>query len=70
MMRVVFMGTPSFAVPTFMEIAGQGHEIPAVYTQPPRPAGRGMGGKGMGGKGMGDHRGGPHGMGPGGPGGR
>ncbi|UOM36807.1 methionyl-tRNA formyltransferase [Acuticoccus sp. I52.16.1] len=41
-MRVVFMGTPSFAVPTFMEIAGQGHEIPAVYTQPPRPAGRGM----------------------------
>ena len=42
-MRVVFMGTPPFAVPTLMEIAGQGHEIPAVYTQPPRPAGRGMG---------------------------
>jgi len=43
MMRIVFMGTPDFAVPTLMEIAGQGHEIVAVYTQPPRPAGRGMG---------------------------
>jgi len=43
MMRVVYMGTPPFAVPTLMEIAGQGHEIVAVYTQPPRPAGRGMG---------------------------
>jgi len=43
MMRIVYMGTPPFAVPTLMEIAGQGHEIAAVYTQPPRPAGRGMG---------------------------
>ncbi|WMS41246.1 methionyl-tRNA formyltransferase [Acuticoccus sp. MNP-M23] len=43
MMRIVFMGTPDFAVPTLMEIAGQGHDIAAVYTQPPRPAGRGMG---------------------------
>lgn len=42
MLRVVFMGTPDFAVPTLMEIAGQGHIVPAVYTQPPRPAGRGM----------------------------
>lgn len=42
-MRTVFMGTPPFAVPTLLEIAGQGHEIAAVYTQPPRPAGRGMG---------------------------
>ncbi len=42
MMRIVFMGTPSFAVPTLMEIVGQGHTVPAVYTQPPRPAGRGM----------------------------
>ncbi|MEM8552294.1 MAG: methionyl-tRNA formyltransferase [Pseudomonadota bacterium] len=41
-MKVVFMGTPEFAVPTLMEIAGQGHEMAAVYTQPPRPAGRGM----------------------------
>jgi len=43
MLRVVFMGTPDFSVPTLLEIAGQGHEVAAVYTQPPRPAGRGMG---------------------------
>ena len=43
MMRVLFMGTPDFSVPTLMEIVGQGHEVVAVYTQPPRPAGRGMG---------------------------
>jgi methionyl-tRNA formyltransferase len=36
------MGTPAFAVPTLTEIVGQGHEVVAVYTQPPRPAGRGM----------------------------
>jgi methionyl-tRNA formyltransferase len=36
------MGTPDFAVPTLTEILGQGHEIVAAYTQPPRPAGRGM----------------------------
>ncbi len=36
------MGTPDFAVPTLLEIVGQGHEIAAVYTQPPRPAGRGQ----------------------------
>ena len=41
-MRLVFMGTPDFAVPTLAEIIGQGHEVLAVYTQPPRPAGRGM----------------------------
>jgi len=41
-LRVVFMGTPEFAVPALMEIAGRGHTIPAVYTRPPRPAGRGM----------------------------
>lgn len=34
------MGTPEFAVPVLAAIAGQGHEILAVYTQPPRPAGR------------------------------
>ncbi len=39
-MRIVFMGTPQFAVPTLMEIIGQGHDVAAVYTQPPRPAGR------------------------------
>lgn len=42
MLRVIFMGTPDFAVPTLMEIVGQGHEVVAVYSQPPRPAGRGM----------------------------
>jgi methionyl-tRNA formyltransferase len=41
-LRVIFMGTPDFAVPTMIEIIGQGHEIAAVYTQPARPAGRGM----------------------------
>src|SRR4029079_11322987 len=41
-LRIVFMGTPAFAVPTLTEIIGQGHEVSAVYTQPPRPAGRGM----------------------------
>jgi methionyl-tRNA formyltransferase len=42
MLRVVFMGTPEFAVPTLAEIAGAGHEVAAVYCQPPRPAGRGQ----------------------------
>lgn len=36
------MGTPDFSVPTLTALAGQGHDIAAVYTQPPRPAGRGM----------------------------
>lgn len=42
MLRVVFMGTPDFAVPTLAAIAAAGHDVVAVYTQPPRPAGRGM----------------------------
>lgn len=41
-LRVVFMGTPDFAVPALSEIVGAGHDVVAVYTQPPRPAGRGM----------------------------
>jgi methionyl-tRNA formyltransferase len=41
-LRIIFMGTPDFAVPTLIELIGQGHEIAAVYTQPPRPAGRGL----------------------------
>ena len=41
-LRLVFMGTPEFAVPTLLEIIGHGHDVAAVYTQPPRPAGRGM----------------------------
>ena len=40
-MRVIFMGTPDFAVPTLTALAAAGHEIVAVYSQPPRPAGRG-----------------------------
>jgi methionyl-tRNA formyltransferase len=40
-MRIVFMGTPEFAVPTLLALQEAGHEIPVVYTQPPRPAGRG-----------------------------
>jgi methionyl-tRNA formyltransferase len=40
-MRIAFMGTPDFAVPTLDALAAAGHDIAAVYTQPPRPAGRG-----------------------------
>ena len=40
-MRVVFMGTPEFAVPTLRALVEAGHEVIAAYTQPPRPAGRG-----------------------------
>ena len=39
-LRLIFMGTPEFSVPTLRAIAEAGHEIVAVYTQPPRPAGR------------------------------
>ena len=42
MLRVVFMGTPEFAVPTLSRVVAAGHQVAAVYTQPPRPAGRGM----------------------------
>src|SRR5262249_56554166 len=38
--RIVFMGTPDFAVPTLLEIVGRGHEVVAVYTRAPKPAGR------------------------------
>jgi methionyl-tRNA formyltransferase len=41
-LRVVFMGTPDFAVPTLSEIVGQGHEVVAVYTRAPAASGRGM----------------------------
>jgi methionyl-tRNA formyltransferase len=40
-MRVVFMGTPDFSVPTLQALAGA-HQVVAAYTQPPKPAGRGM----------------------------
>ncbi|HZQ41277.1 MAG TPA: methionyl-tRNA formyltransferase [Rhizomicrobium sp.] len=41
-LRLAFMGTPDFAVPTLAELLAQGHDIAAVYSQPPRPKGRGM----------------------------
>jgi len=41
-MRLIYMGTPDFAVPTLLEIVGRGHEVVAVYTRAPKPAGRGM----------------------------
>src|SRR3546814_3902733 len=40
-MRIAFMGTPPFAVPTLAALHAAGHRIAAVYTQPPRPAQRG-----------------------------
>jgi methionyl-tRNA formyltransferase len=42
MLRIIFMGTPQFAVPTLAAIRDAGHDLVAAYTQPPRPAGRGM----------------------------
>src|SRR5215471_12249731 len=41
-LRLVFMGTPDFAVPTLVELVGGGHDVAAVYTRAPKPAGRGM----------------------------
>ncbi len=41
-LNVIFMGTPDFAVPTLARIIDAGHKVIAVYSQPPRPAGRGM----------------------------
>jgi methionyl-tRNA formyltransferase len=39
-LRLIFMGTPDFAVPTLIELAGRGHDIAAIYTRAPKPAGR------------------------------
>src|SRR3954452_19507962 len=41
MMRIIFMGSPEFAVPSLNALVEAGHEVVAVYAQPPRPAGRG-----------------------------
>jgi len=41
-MRLAFMGTPEFAVPSLADLIASGHEIVAVYSQPPRPKGRGQ----------------------------
>ena len=42
-MRIVFMGSPEFAVPSLEALVDAGHDVVAVYCQPPRPAGRGKG---------------------------
>ena len=42
MMRIIFMGTPDFAVPALAAVLAAGHEVAAVYSQPPRAAGRGL----------------------------
>lgn len=41
-LRIIFMGSPDFAVPSLQGLIGSGHEIAAVYSQPPRPKGRGQ----------------------------
>jgi methionyl-tRNA formyltransferase len=41
-LRLIFMGTPDFAVPTLTELVGHGYEVAAVYTRAAKPAGRGM----------------------------
>ena len=41
-LRLIFMGTPMFAVPTLLDLVAHGHEIAAVYTRVAKPAGRGM----------------------------
>jgi methionyl-tRNA formyltransferase len=41
-LRLIFMGTPDFAVPTLLALVAAGHDIAAVYTRAPKPAGRGM----------------------------
>src|SRR5437868_4328333 len=41
-LKIIFMGTPDFAVPTLTQIVSRGHEVVAVYTRAPKPAGRGQ----------------------------
>jgi len=41
-LRLIFMGTPDFSVPTLLELVAHGHEIAVVYTRAPKPGGRGM----------------------------
>jgi methionyl-tRNA formyltransferase len=41
-LRLIFMGTPDFAVPTLLALVAAGHDMAAVYTRAPKPAGRGM----------------------------
>lgn len=42
-MRIIFMGSPDFAVPSLRALVASGHDVVAAYCQPPRPAGRGKG---------------------------
>jgi methionyl-tRNA formyltransferase len=42
MLRLAFMGTPDFAVPSLNALIAAGHDVACVYTQPPRPKGRGL----------------------------
>ncbi|MEM6381633.1 MAG: methionyl-tRNA formyltransferase [Pseudomonadota bacterium] len=42
MLKLIFMGTPDFAVPTLLELVGQGHDVLACYTRAPAASGRGM----------------------------
>lgn len=44
-LRIIFMGTPDFSVPTLTALVDEGHQVVAAYCQPPRPGGRGMGEK-------------------------
>jgi methionyl-tRNA formyltransferase len=41
-LKLIFMGTPDFAVPTLEHLVGRGHQLLCVYSQPPQPAGRGL----------------------------
>ena len=41
-LRLIFMGTPEFSVPTLLELVAHGHQVAAVYTRAPKPGGRGM----------------------------
>src|SRR5437879_3939260 len=41
-LRLIFMGTPDFAVPALLELVAHGHEVAAVYTRAAKPGGRGM----------------------------
>jgi methionyl-tRNA formyltransferase len=41
-LRLIFMGTPEFAVPTLLDLVAHGHQVAAVYSRAPKPAGRGM----------------------------
>ena len=39
-LRLIFMGTPDFSVPTLLELVAHGHELAAIYTRAPKPGGQ------------------------------